>query len=140
MITTSYKLLIIMVKKENKIFICNVAGGKHIATTLSIFLLVLKAFSSFLKEAHVFFSTQGWGLMQGSSMMHPTQSQTLTDVLFPDLRPLGHLASMMLVPLSSKFGCMLPHASVSGTPERQSHMAPVTHDCSTQTLTQKHVH
>lgn len=44
-----------MVKKENKILIYRVAGGKHITPTLPIFLLALKAFSSFLKD-HVFSS------------------------------------------------------------------------------------
>lgn len=63
-----------MVKKEIKILICRVAGRKDITTTLLIFLLALKAFSSFLKD-HVFFSTQGWCMMQGNSVMHPTQSQ-----------------------------------------------------------------
>lgn len=122
-ITISYKLLIIMVKKENKILICRVAGGKHITPTLRVFLLALKAFSSFLKD-HVFFSTQGWCTMQDNSMVHPTPVTATHRCILP--RPMatwplgfhgaGPTQQLVWVHITPRFGCQhvretLPHGT-----------------------------
>lgn len=70
----------------------------------------------------------------------PHQSQTLTDGFFPDLWPLGHLASKMFVPLSSDSGCMAPHTWVAGMSETLTHGPCGPWLQYSDTHTQRHVH
>lgn len=101
-----------MVKKEKKKLIFRIAGGKHITPTLPVFLLALKAFSSFLKD-HVFFSIQGWFMMQDNSVMHPMSVTDThrcilprpTATWTPGFRGACPTQQLVWVHVTPRFGC-----------------------------------